>query len=458
MAEQAVVQTVLFPTLFDKPLVATFDTPHQSSDGGAILLKAIDDGLGLTARLAACLPERRQEGKIEHDLPTLIRQRCFGLACGYADANDAAQLKADPIHKLLVGRDPVTGPALASQPTLSRFENAVGPRDLYWLTQTIADVVIAHHQARLGAKRVRRITIDLDPTDDPTHGQQELAFFNGHYDTWCYLPLVGTLTFNHERTQHLVTAILRPGNAHATRGLIGILRRLFRKLRLAFPDARLRVRLDGGFASPAVFTFLEQEGVEYLVAMASNVKLAKRIRRLLGKARMRSKATGETAHLFGETRYAAKKWRRKRRVILKAEVVRLAGRDPRDNPRFVVTNLPQSPRRVYEIYRERGDVENRLKELHYGLGFDRTSCTAFWANAFRVLLTAAAYVLLQTLRQRLAATPAATLQVPTLRERLFKLGARVQVSARRIVLHLPSAFPWLAVWQAAALALGARGG
>jgi len=454
VAEQT-VQTVLFPTLFAKPLVASFDTPHQSSDGGAILLKAIDDELTLTARLAACLPEWRQAGKIDHELPTLIRQRCFGLACGYADANDAAQLKADPIHKLLVGRDPVTGPALASQPTLSRFENSVGPRDLYRLTTTLADVVIAHHQARLAPRRVTRVTLDLDPTDDPTHGQQELAFFNGHYGTWCYLPVVGTLTFNGERTQHLVTAILRPGNAHATRGVIGILRRLFVKLRLAFPSARLRVRLYGGFASPAVFRFLEAEGVEYLVAMASNPKLAKRVRRLLGKARMRSRTTGATATLFGETRYAAKKWRRKRRVIMKAEVVRLLGRAPRDNPRFVVTNLPQSPRRVYELYRERGDVENRIKELHYGLGFDRTSCTAFWANAFRVLLTAAAYVLLQALRQRLASTPAATYQVGTLRERLFKLGARVQVSARRIVLHLPSAFPWLALWQAVALALGA---
>jgi len=457
VAEQS-VQTLLFPALFTKPLVATFDTPHQSSDGGAILLKTIDDELGLTARLAAGLPEWRQAGKIAHDLPTLIRQRCFGLACGYADANDAAQLKADPIHKLLVGRDPRTDPDLASQPTLSRFENGITPRDVYRLTQTLADVVIAHHQARLGATRVRRITIDLDPTDDPTHGQQELSFFNGHYDTWCYLPLVGTLTFNGERTQHLVTAILRPGNAPATRGVLGILRRLFTKLRGAFPHARLRVRLDGGFASPAVFRFLEAEGVEYLVAMASNARLEKRIRRLLGKARMRSKATGTTATLFGETRYAAKSWKRKRRVILKAEVVRLAGRDPRDNPRFVVTNLPQSPRRVYEIYRERGDVENRLKELHYGLGFDRTSCSRFWANAFRVVLTAAAYVLLQALRQRLARTPAAGLQVGTLRERLFKLGARVQVSARRIVLHLPSAFPWLALWQAVALALGARPG
>ena len=288
--------------------------------------------------------------------------------------------------------------------------------------------------------------------------QQELAFFNGHYHSWCYLPLVGTLTFNGERTQHLITAILRPGNAHATLGVIGILRRLLAKLHRAFPHARLRVRLDGGFASPAVFRFLEEAGVEYLVAMASNPKLAKRVRRLVGKARMRSKTTGETATLFGETRYAAKSWKRKRRVIMKAEVVRLAGRDPRDNPRFVVTNLRQSPRRVYALYRERGDVENRLKELHYGLGFDRTSCTAFWANAFRVLLTAAAYILLQALRRRLATTPAATYQVGTLRERLFKLGARVQVSARRIVLHLPSAFPWLALWQAVALALGARSG
>ena len=213
-----------------------------------------------------------------------------------------------------------------------------------------------------------------------------------------------------------------------------------------------------GSAWTAVFAFLEAEGVEYLVAMASNARLEKRIRRLLGRARVQSKATGETATGFGETRYAAKSWGRKRRVIMKAEVVRLAGRDPRDNPRFVVTNLPQSPRRVYEIYRERGDVENRLQELHYGLGFDRTSCTRFWANAFRVLLTAAAYVLLQALRERLAATPAASLQVGTLRERLFTLGTRVQVSARRIVLHLPSAFPWLALWQSVALALGASPG
>jgi hypothetical protein len=451
------VQTVFFPDLFGKPLVAAFDTPQMRSDGGAILLKAVDEQLGLTARLAACIPERRQAAKVEHDLASLIRQRCYALACGYPDTNDAARLKADPIHKLLVGRDPAAGPALASQPTLSRFENAITTADLVRLTTALAAAVIAHHRARLAGTPVRRITIDLDPTDDPTHGQQELAFFNGHYDTWCYLPLLGFLTFNDEREQHLVTALLRPGNVAAHRGVQGLLARLFPRLRAAFPDAALRVRLDGGFATPKLFDFLEAESVEYLIAMANNARLAKRIRRLLGKARMRSRATGVTATLFGETRYAARKWSHRRRVIMKAEVVRLAERAPRSNPRFVVTNLSHTPAYVYGLYRDRGDVENRIKELHYGLGLDRTSCSAFRANAFRVLLTAAAYVLLQDLRRHLAAAGPAP-QVGTLRERLVKLGTRVTVSARRIVLHLPTAFPWLAAWQAVALALGARAG
>ena len=156
-------------------------------------------------------------------------QRVFGLACGYADCNDAARLAHDPIHKLLVDRDPLTGAALGSQPTLSRFENGVRRGALYALGEALADTVIASHQRRLTRRPVRRITIDLDPTDDPTHGQQELAFFNGHYDTWCYLPLIGTLTFNDEPIQYLVAAVLRPGTGPTARGAIGLLRRLFAK-------------------------------------------------------------------------------------------------------------------------------------------------------------------------------------------------------------------------------------
>jgi hypothetical protein len=454
MATDCIPQVSFQFHVLQRPVVAQFNQAHASSDGGAVLLKALDERLDVTERLAASLTDRRQPGKVQHDLLELVRQRVYGIACGYADCNDAARLADDPLHKLLLDRDPLDGPALASQATLSRFENAVGRQALYLASVGLADLVIEYHRARLQGQ-ARRITIDLDPTDDPTHGQQEFSVFNGHYDTWCYLPLVATLTFNAEPRQYLVAAVLRPGNSPATRGAIGLLRRLLTRLRAAFPRAILRVRLDGGFASPEVFDFLDAEGVEYLVAMASNVRLVKRSRRLMGRARMLSKASGHTEHLYGETRYAARKWKHKRRVIIKAEVVRHRGRAPKNNPRFVVTNLPDAPEAVYHIYCARGDMENRLKELHQGLALDRTSCHRFRANQFRVLLTAAAYIVFQVLQAHTTGTACADAQVSTLRERLLKLAVWIKGSARRIVLQLPRTYPWLTAWRQIALAVGA---
>ena len=338
MATDCMAQVTFQGEGFAKPVVARFDLPDASSDGGLVLFKALDTEWGLTQRLAACLDDAREPGKVLHETIELVQQRIFGLCGGYADCNDAARLVHDPIHKLVVGRDPITGLGLASQPTLSRFENAVGGRNLRAMTHVLADTVIEQHRRRLQG-RATRITIDLDPTDDPTHGQQEFTFFNGHYDTWCYLPIVATLTFNDEPEQFAVAAVLRPGNAPAGLGARGILRALLRKLRAAFPNATFRVRLDGGFASPKLFACLEREQVDYVVGMPSNSRLEKRARRLMGKARVRSRQTGHTAHLYGETRYAAKKWTRQRRVIIKAEVVRHPGRAPKNNPRFVVTNL-----------------------------------------------------------------------------------------------------------------------
>ena len=454
MATDCITQVTFPGDGFAKPVVARFDLPDASSDGGLVLFKALDTELGLSRRLAACLDDPREPGKVLHETIELLQQRIFGLCGGYADCNDAARLVHDPIHKLVIGRDPLTGLGLASQPTLSRFENAVSARELHALTHVLADTVIAQQQQwRHG--RAARITIDLDPTDDPTHGQQEFAFFNGHYDTWCYLPVVATVTFDEEPAQFAVAAILRPGKAPAALGARGILRGLLRKLRAAFPAATFRVRLDGGYASPKMFLFLEREQVEYVVAMASNRRLEKRAQRLMGRARVLSRQTGQTAHLYGETRYAAKKWTRKRRVIMKAEVVRHPGRPPKNNPRFVVTNLSDPPQAVYAVYCQRGDMENRLKELHYGLEMDRTSCSKFRANQFRVLLTLAAYILFQEVRRRAAPTECADAQVTTLRERLVKLAVWVERSARRIVLHLPLNFPWLLTWRQLACAVGA---
>ena len=406
--------------------------------------------------LSGCLPDDRQEGKVRHALTDLVSQRAFGIACGYADGNDAARLADDPIHKALLGRDPIDGDALASQSTLSRFENAVGPKDLYRFGEALADLVIRRHRKRLRGK-ARRITIDLDPTDDPTHGQQQLSFFNGYYDSWCYLPVLGFISFNDEVEQYLFTAVLRSGKATAKLGAVGILRRVIDRLREAFPEARLRVRLDGGFACPEVLDFLDdQPRLDYVVAIAKNKVLERRAKRLMGRARRLSRGSKKTERVFGECWYAAGKWSYKRRVVIKAEVTRLEGREPKNNPRFVVTNLRNTPRTVYQRYRERGDAENRIKELQYGLQIDRTSCTRFWANQFRVLLTATAYVLMQELRLHAKHTGCARAQVSTLRERLLKVGVWIEVSVRRIVLHLPRSYPFKHDWGRIALALGAR--
>lgn len=455
MRDNITGQGVLFSGLFSKPLVAEFDERHGSSDGGAILLKACDARLNLSRRLAQCLRDGRQSGKIEHSIQDLVRQRIFGIACGYADGNDAARLAQDPMHKLLLDRDPISGTGLASQPTLSRFENAPQRAQLYRMGAALAESVIERHRRRLG-RRCKHLTIDLDPTEDPTHGGQQLSFFNGHYDTWCYLPVAGFVTFNHEPEQYLFGYVLRPGNAPAVSGAIGILRRVLQRLRAAFPRARVLVRLDGGFAASQIFDFLEAQGCDYVVAMAKNKRLAPRAARLMGTARRLSKRSGKTAHVFGETRYAARRWSRKRRVIIKAEVVRHPGREPKMNPRFVVTNLKGSPRHLYKkVYCGRGDIENRIKELHHGLEIDRTSCSRFLANQFRVLLTAAAYVLMQELRATASNTCLARAQVSTLRERLLKLGARIERSVRRTVVHLPTRFAYREEWHRIARALGA---
>lgn len=455
MANDTSRQSVLFSDLADKVVVARFDQPQASSDGGAVLLKGCDQALGLTAAMAGCMEDWRQQAKVQHDLDELLRQRVFAIACGYADANDAARLADDPIQKLLVGRDAVDGAALASQPTLSRFENAVDRKALYRMGAALADAVIGRHRRRLKG-RAKRITIDLDPTDDPTHGAQQLSFFNGHYDTWCYLPVAGFVTFNDESEQYLAAYVLRPGNAPATLGAIGILRRLLQRLRKAFPRAQLQVRLDGGFACTELFDFLDAQRVKYVVAMGRNNVLKQHAEPLMEVARAMTARSEQTEHVYGECVYGAQSWSRERRVIIKAEVVRLNDREPKENARFVVTNYKSSPKHVYtKLYCARGEVENRIKELHHGLEIDRTSCTRFWANQLRVLLTAAAYALMQELRLCARTTCCARSQVSTLRDRLLKLGVWVETSVRRVVLHLPMGAPFAEEWRRIARSIGA---
>jgi hypothetical protein len=210
--------------------VLQFDQRQGSSDGGAILLKAAERRYGLIGGLAGCLEDKRQAGKVDHPLRELLAQRVFLIACGYPDANDSARLAADPVHKMLLERDPVTGLDLASQPTLSRFENSVDRKQLYRMGEALAERVIERHAQRLRG-HARRVTIDLDPTDDPTHGAQQLSFFNTYYDSWCYLPVMGFVSFNDQAEQYLCAAVLRLGNVTAPAGAVGILRRLLMMVR-----------------------------------------------------------------------------------------------------------------------------------------------------------------------------------------------------------------------------------
>jgi hypothetical protein len=458
VSDDNTTQCLLFPRIFCKPVIAEFDQRGGSSDGGALLLKAAERRYGLIASWADCLRDQRQAGKIDHTLEELLAQRVFTLACGYEDANDAARLADDPIHKLLLGRDPIRGQALASQPTLSRWENAISTKELYRMSEALAARVMERHAQRL-RHRVHRITLDLDPTDDPTHGAQQLSFFNGHYDSWCYLPMMGFVSFNDEPEQYLCAAVLRPGNVTAAAGAVGLLRRLLGLIRYFFPQVRIRVRLDGGFAHPQVLDLLDQEpNLEYVVAMAKNAVLKRQAKPAMRQAGRLSRQSGQTEHVYTEGHYAAHSWSHPRRIIIKAEVVRAPGKAPRDNPRFLITNLKQSPQWIYEhVYCQRGEIENRIKELH-DLHIDRTSCHRFWANQFRVLLTAAAYVLLQEVRLHARRTDCARAQVWMLRQRLLKVGAQVVGSVRRVLVHLPASFPFLNTFRKVALALGALSG
>ncbi len=367
----------MFPEIFAKPAVLQFDQVNGSSDGGAVLLKAADRRYRLIQALAGCLRDKRQAGKVDHSLRERLAQRVFSIACGYPDANGSARLSADPIHEMSLDRDPVTGRALASQPALSRFENAIRPRELYRLGEAPAGSVIGRHAKRLRG-RARRVTIDLDPTGDPTHGARRRSFFNGHYDRWRYLPAMGFVSFNDEAGQYPCAAVLRPGNGTAAVGTRGILRRLITMIHYRFPGARIRVRLDGGFAHPDPLDFPEDDpNLAYVIATAKNAVLKRKAKPAMRQARRLSRQTGKTERVYGEARHAARTWPQQRRILVKAGVARAAGKKPKDNPRFVITNMKQNPQWLYERgYCQRGEVENGIEELH-DLQIDRTRCSDF---------------------------------------------------------------------------------
>ncbi len=418
------------------PVVVEFDAPEISSDGGALLLRQVDDSLGLTAGFAACLSDDREPTRCRHSRHEQTRQRVFQIALGYEDCNDADRLRQDPLLKTVCDRSPLDRQGLSSQPTLSRFEGSQQGPTLRRLVRHLEDSYVAALPAH-----TQLVVLDLDATDDETHGAQQLAFFSGFYDQHMYHPL---LVFDSGSGQ-LISAILRPGKVHASRGAAGLLRRLIRKIKERFPQAQVAVRADSGFCTPALLTTLEKldaelGDVDYLIGLPKNPVLLRHAANAMALAEDLFRRQGTKAQAFTSFFYAARYWPRQRFVVAKAEHSAMGA-----NPRFVLTSLSEFPADIlYRAYCERGQCENLIKDLKNALQADRLSCSAFRANFFRLLLHALAYRLLHALRQRVALHSAelARAQFDTLRLRLLKVAAWVNQSARRILVRLPKAFPF----------------
>jgi hypothetical protein len=422
----------------DVDLGVQFDGGHLTSDGGVPWLVEAEAALGVCAALAGCVPEWRRGG-VRHSLERLVRQRVFQIACGYEDQNDADRLRTDPAFKLACGRLPASEPDLASQPTLSRLENAVDRHAIERLAEALADVYL-RERGRAGVPT--RILLDLDGTADPAHGEQEGVAYHGYYRQHMYHPL---LVFDGD-TGHLSTAVLRPGDVHGSRFVVLVLRRLLRKLRVAWPDVPVELRADSGFAIPRLYAWCEANVIDYTIGLIPNPVLERLAAPLLETARAQSvEQGGAKVRLADEARYQADSWPHARRVVFKAEIL-LKG----PNTRFVVTTRTDEPLVVYDRYVDRGESENWIKDFKNALAADRLSDHRFCANAFRLLLHAAAYWLLDHLRRRLLSVQAPRLQFDTLRIRLIKIGGWVRERTDSIIphvcVHLSSHHPGLALW------------
>ena len=407
-------------------VVADFKGGQISSDAGLLPLRELDDRLGWTAAVADRLSDPRDPAKVKLDLLTLLRQRLFALIAGYEDANDHTRLKHDPILKAVADR--TLDDDLASQPTLSRFENWVTAREVVAINRLLVEQFIQRHRKR----RPKRLILDIDPTDDPCHGQQQLALFNGFYDQYMYFPL---LVF--ERDSGMLLGVrLRAGTVHGSHRVLPLMRPIIRRLRAAFPRAQIILRGDAGLAVPRLYAFCERERLGYLFGIGTNATFKERTDWAASWLCGRFERDGKPHRHRGGFTHQAKTWSRRRRILYKAEV-----NAEGTNRRFVVTNLKGIPYHLWPLYEDRGTAETFIDDLKNGLKVDRLSCSAFVANAFRLVLTACAYNLVRAFRGTLAGTVFEHASIETIRTRLIKIGARVRQTTRRIWVHLSSAFP-----------------
>jgi Transposase DDE domain group 1 len=426
-------ETIDFSRLGPKAVVADFQGGRLTTDAGALLLREVGDRLGLFDALDAAIPDPRHPLFIVHEQRSMLAQRIIAIASGYEDLNDHQALRIDPTLQVAAGRAPDPESPLASPPTLCRLENRVDRNALAKIAEVLVDQFIAAHP-----RPPEHLILDFDATDDRVHGMQEMRFFQKYYDDYCYLPLYVFCG------DELLVAYLRPSNIDACTHTRAVLNLLVQRLRMAWPRVKLTIRADSGFCRWRLMRWCDSHGIGYVLGLAKNPVLERAARDEIERAERQFRLTGLPQRVFGSFAYAAKSWDRRRRVIVKAERT-TEGK----NPRFVVANVPGDPQELYEdVYCQRGEAENRIKEQQLDLFADRTSCHRFVANQFRLLLSSAAYVLMQALRRTaLAGTELAEAQVGTIRLKLIKVAARVVVTARRVMFHLASGYPYQTIFR-----------
>jgi hypothetical protein len=433
------IPQLLFSFYRHRPIHADFSGGQITSDAGLLPLRAFDQRHQLTRDLAETLSDPRQDDRVRHDSLALLRQRIYQIVAGYEDANDADRLRHDPLLQIIA--DQKLGDALGSQPTLSRWENAPSGRDLVRLNDALLEQFL-----RLCGKQVRKrgeILLDIDSTDDPTHGQQQLSFFNGGYGQHMYHPM---LIFE-RHTGCLLAARLRAGNASSHARIVPLLLRLIPRLQAAFPKVKIQLRGDAGFALPLLYEFCEFFGIQYTLGIPANSVFQRRAEPRQKRLQHRHRRTQLPQRSFSSFRHRARSWSHQRRICYKAEHTAVG-----TNLRFLITNCSGRTSQVFAFYNDRGECENRIEEFKNGFRADRLSCHRFLANAFRLLLHGFAYNLVNLFRLQLP-QPWRSAQIETLRAQLFKIGARVRQTARCVRFHLASGWPFQNLFRSAAVAV-----
>jgi hypothetical protein len=421
-----------------KAIYVDFCGGQISSDAGLLPLRAFDQRHGLTLSLAERVSDLREDERVRHSVLSLFRQRIYQIIAGYEDANDADLLRHDPAFQILA--DQPLGEALGSQPTLSRWENAPSVREIIRLQDALLDwfVSVCGEQVRKRGE----ILLDVDSTDDPTHGQQQLSFFNGGYGQHMYHPL---LVFE-RHTGCLLAARLRRGTAASHARIVPLLLRMVPRLQHEFPGVRIKLRADAGFALPLLYEFCEFFGIQYAIGMPANAIFQRRVVRRQRRLAHGYRRTRQPQRFFSSFPHRAQRWFHQRRVCYKAEHTETG-----TNLRFLVTNLKGRSGSIFRFYNDRGECENRIEEFKNGFAADRLSCHRFRANAFRLLLHGFAYNLVNLFRLQLPVSLRSA-QIETLRTQLFKIGARIRQTARCVHVHLASGWPFQSLFQTVALA------